>query len=151
MFNVKTGKKHKLQRLVRMHSNAMEDITEAFAGDICAVFGVDCATGDSFTTDKDYKLTMESMFVPDPVISLSIKPVDSNANDNFSKGVQRFQKEDPTFRILYDEDSKELIAYGMGELQLDIYATRLEREYNCKCVLGRPKVAFRETLVEPFE
>ena len=93
MFNVKTGKKHKLQRLVRMHSNAMEDITEAFAGDICAVFGVDCATGDSFTTDKDYKLTMESMFVPDPVISLSTKTVDLKSNNYLTEEVQNeFQR-----------------------------------------------------------
>lgn len=63
------------------------------------------------------------MFVPDPVISLSIRPADISANDSFSKGIQRFQKEDPTFRVVYDEDSKELIAFGMGELQLDIYAT----------------------------
>ena len=60
-------------------------------------------------------------------------------------------KEDPTFKVSYDPESKELIAFGMGELQLDIYATRLEREYNCKCILGKPKVAFRETLLEPFE
>jgi elongation factor G len=91
------------------------------------------------------------MFVPEPVVSMSIKPADTNNNDNFSKGVNRFMKEDPTFKVIYDSDSKELIAYGMGELQLDIYATRLEREYNCKCVLGKPKVAFRETLLEPFK
>lgn len=151
IFNVRTGKKHKLSRLVRMHSNHMEDITEAYAGDICATFGIDCSTGDSFVTDKDFKLTMESMFVPEPVVSLSIKPIDSKMNDNFSKGINRFMKEDPTFKVSYDADSKELIAYGMGELQLDIYATRLEREYGCKCVLGKPKVAFRETILEPFE
>ena len=106
-------------------------------------------------TEKDFKLSMESMYVPDPVVSLSIKPVDSAMNDHFSKGINRFMKEDPTFRVSYDPDSKELIAFGMGELQLDIYATRLEREYNCKCVLGKPKVAFRETLLDihllPFE
>ncbi len=94
---------------------------------------------------------MESMFVPDPVVSMSIKPIDTANNDNFSKGINRFMKEDPTFKVIYDSDSKELIAYGMGELHLDIYATRLEREYNCKCVMGKPKVAFRETLLEPFE
>lgn len=151
IYNVRTGKKHKLSRLVRMHSNHMEDIQEALAGDICATFGIDCSTGDSFVTDKDFNLTMESMFVPDPVVSLSIKPVDSKMNDNFSKGINRFMKEDPTFKVSYDSDSKELVAYGMGELQLDIYATRLEREYNCKCIMGKPKVAFRETLLEPFE
>lgn len=151
IYNVKTGKKHKVPRLVRMHSNHMEDIDEAYAGDIAAVFGVDCSSGDSFVTDKDYRLTMESMFVPEPVVSMSIKPVDTKSNDNFSKGITRFMKEDPTFRVIYENENKELIAYGMGELQLDIYATRLEREYNCKCVLGKPKVAFRETLLEPFE
>lgn len=151
IYNVRTGKRHKLSRLVRMHSNHMEDITEGLAGDICATFGIDCSTGDSFVTDKDFKLTMESMFVPEPVVSLSIKPVDTKMNDNFSKGINRFMKEDPTFKVAFDGDSKELVAYGMGELQLDIYATRLEREYGCKCILGKPKVAFRETILEPFE
>lgn len=115
------------------------------------MFGVDCSTGDTFVNDKGVKLSMESMYVPDPVISMAIKPVDQSSNENFSKGVNRFMKEDPTFKVIYDDESKELIAYGMGELQLDIYATRLEREYGCKCTLGKPKVAFRETLVEPFK
>lgn len=122
-YNVRTGKKHKISRLVRMHSNHMEDIEEAFAGDIIALFGIDCSTGDTFVTDKDTNLTMESMYVPDPVVSMSIKPVDTSMNDNFSKGISRFMKEDPTFKVIFDSDSKELIAYGMGELHLDIYAT----------------------------
>ena len=122
-YNVRTGKKHKISRLVRMHSNFMEDITEAYAGDIIALFGIDCSTGDTFVTEKDFQLSMESMYVPDPVVSLSIKPADSKMNDNFSKGINRFMKEDPTFKVSYDSDSKELIAYGMGELHLDIYAT----------------------------
>lgn len=123
VYNVRTGKKNKVARLVRMHSNAMEDIEEAFAGDICALFGIDCSTGDTFVTDKELKLSMESMFVPDPVVSMSIKPIDTSLNDNFSKGINRFQKEDPTFKVVYDSDSKELVAFGMGELHLDIYAT----------------------------
>lgn len=150
-YNVRTGKRHKIARLVRMHSNHMEDIDVVYAGDICATFGIDCSTGDTFVTEKDFKLSMESMFVPEPVVSMSIKPVDTNNNDNFSKGINRFMREDPTFKVNYDPDSKELIAFGMGELQLDIYATRLEREYNCKCVLGKPKVAFRETLLDSFD
>lgn len=123
VYNVRTGKKNKVSRLVRMHSNSMEDIEEAFAGDIVALFGIDCSTGDTFVTDKELKLSMESMFVPDPVVSMSIKPIDTSLNDNFSKGINRFQKEDPTFKVVYDSDSKELVAFGMGELHLDIYAT----------------------------
>jgi elongation factor G len=90
VFNVRTGKKTKIPRLVRMHSNHMEDIEEAYAGDICATFGIDCSTGDTFVMDKECNLSMESMFVPDPVVSMSIKPVDTNNNDNFSKGINRF-------------------------------------------------------------
>jgi len=146
VYNTRTGKKTRIPRLVQMHSNKMEDIDKATAGDICAVFGVDCASGDSFVTEKEQTLSMESIYVPDPVLSLSIKPSDKKKTDNFSKAVQRFTKEDPTFRIWFDNDSKETIASGMGELHLEIYAQRMEREYGCPVELGKPKVAFRETL-----
>merc|ERR1719295_1995664 len=149
VYNTRTGKKTRIPRLVQMHSNKMEDIDKATAGDICAVFGVDCASGDSFVTEKEQTLSMESIFVPDPVLSLAIKPSDKKKTDNFSKAVQRFTKEDPTFRIWFDNDSKETIASGMGELHLEIYAQRMEREYGCVVELGKPKVAFRETLFTP--
>jgi len=149
VYNTRTGKKTRIPRLVQMHSNKMEDIDKATAGDICAVFGVDCASGDSFVTEKEQTLSMESIYVPDPVLSLSIKPSDKKKTDNFSKAVQRFTKEDPTFRIWFDNDSKETIASGMGELHLEIYAQRMEREYGCPVELGKPKVAFRETLFSP--
>ena len=153
MVNTRTGGKVRIPRLVQMHSNKMEDINEAYAGDICALFGIDCASGDSFVIDKTLKLSMESIFVPDPVLSLSIKPADKKNTDNFSKAVQRFTKEDPTFRVWFDNDNKETIASGMGELHLEIYGQRMEREYNCPVVLGKPKVAFRETLFRkiPFD
>jgi len=142
MVNVRTGKKVKLARLVRMHSEEMEDVDEAQAGEICATFGIDCSSGDSFTNGD--KLTMSSMFVPEPVISLSITPK-SKDTQNFSKAINRFQKEDPTFRVKYDAESKETVISGMGELHLEIYVERIRREYNVECTTGRPQVAYRET------
>lgn len=132
-----------------MHSNAMEDVDEVYAGDICAVFGVDCASGDSFVLNKDLKLSMESIFVPDPVISMSIKPADKKSENNFGKAVQRFTKEDPTYKVWFDNENKETIASGMGELHLEIYAQRMEREYGVNVEMGKPNVAFKETLIEP--
>lgn len=151
IFNVRSGKKVRLARLVRLHSNNMEDVNEVYAGDIFALFGVDCASGDTFVTNPDLELSMESIFVPDPVVSMAIKPANNKDRDNFSKAVARFTKEDPTFRFAYDPDVKETLVSGMGELHLEIYAQRMEREYNCPVILGKPKVAFRETLVAPCE
>ncbi|KAK3095833.1 hypothetical protein FSP39_019731 [Pinctada imbricata] len=149
IINTRTKKKARSSRLIRMNADEMEDITDAYAGDICALFGVECKSGDTFVTRGNTNLSMESMFVPDPVISLSIKPASTKDLDNFSKGIARFTKEDPTFRVHFDDDIKETIATGMGELHLEIYAQRLEREYKVKTIMGKPKVAFRETLTEP--
>lgn len=136
IFNVRTGKKVRVVRLVRMHSNNMEDVNEVFAGDIFALFGVDCASGDTFVTDMKHQLSMESIFVPDPVVSMSIKPANTKDRDNFSKAIARFTKEDPTLQFYYDADNKETIVSGMGELHLEIYAQRMEREYGCPVLLG---------------
>lgn len=149
IINTRTGKKTKLSRLVRMHADEMQDISEAYAGDICALFGIDCASGDTFVTKGNTSLSMESMYVPDPVISMSIKPVKNDSVDQFSKAIARFTKEDPTFRVYWDDEIKETIAMGMGELHLDIYSQRMEREYNCKVQMGKPKVAFKESILEP--
>ncbi|XP_055599732.1 elongation factor G, mitochondrial-like [Uranotaenia lowii] len=151
IFNVRSGKKVRLARLVRLHSNNMEDVNEVYAGDIFALFGVDCASGDTFVTNPKLELSMESIFVPDPVVSMAIKPSNNKDRDNFSKAVARFTKEDPTFRFAYDNDIKETLVSGMGELHLEIYAQRMEREYNCPVTLGKPKVSFRETLVTACE
>eukprot|EP00045_Choanoeca_perplexa_P010670 m.109729 g.109729 ORF g.109729 m.109729 type:complete len:738 (+) comp15352_c0_seq2:20-2233(+) len=148
IYNAKTQRKVKVPRLVRMHSDSMEDVTEVKAGEICAMFGLDCSSGDTFT-DGSSKLTMMSMFVPEPVISLAIKPVNTADLDVFSKALNRFQKQDPTFRVHLDPESKETIMSGMGELHLEVYKEIMEREYKLPTVTGKPKVAFRETISSP--
>ncbi|KAH6577585.1 hypothetical protein BASA50_002937 [Batrachochytrium salamandrivorans] len=144
IVNVRTGKRVKAARLVRMHSNEMEDVDAVGSGEICALFGVDCASGDTFSNGST-QLSMTSMFVPDPVISLSITPK-GKESANFSKALNRFQREDPTFRSHVDHDSKQTIISGMGELHLEIYVERMKREYGVECITGKPQVAFRETI-----
>ncbi|NWS55603.1 EFGM factor, partial [Chunga burmeisteri] len=149
IYNTRTGKRVRVQRLVRMHSDNMEDVNEVYAGDICALFGIDCASGDTFTDKTSTDISMESIHIPDPVISVAMKPSNKNDFDKFSKGLNRFIREDPTFRIHFDDESKETIVSGMGELHLEIYAQRMEREYACPCTMGKPKVAFRENISAP--
>lgn len=142
IYNVRTNRKVRISRLVRLHSNQMEDVNEVLAGDIFALFGVDCASGDTFVTNLKLNISMESIFVPDPVVSMAIKPNNSKDRDNFSKAIARFTKEDPTFQFYYDTDNKETIVSGMGELHLEIYAQRMEREYGCLVTLGKQKFLF---------
>jgi elongation factor G len=143
-------KKIKVPRLVRMHADEMEDIDSAEAGDIVALFGVDCASGDTFTDGK-VNYTLTSMHVPDAVISLAVEPKDKTTATNFSKALNRFTKEDPTFRVHRDEESGQTIISGMGELHLEIYIERMKREYNCVVIPGRPQVKYRETIVQRGE
>jgi elongation factor G len=152
VFNARTGQKVKIPRIVRMHSNEMEEVPEIGAGEICAVFGVDCASGDTFT-EGGLGYSMNSMFVPDAVISLSIAPKNTKDTPNFSKAISRFQREDPTFRVHNDSESGETIISGMGELHLSIYVERMKREYNVEVATGQPQVAYRETIQSrvPFD
>ena len=145
LFNTRTKKRFKVGRLVRMNSAQMEDISEGCAGDIVALFGVDCASGDTFV-NGGVNYSMASMYVPEPVISLSIKPKDKNSEMQMSKALNRFVKEDPTFRVYTDPESGETIIKGMGELHLEVYVERMKREYNCEVVTGAPQVAYRESI-----
>eukprot|EP00965_Chrysotila_dentata_P002306 75378-Pleurochrysis_carterae.AAC.3 len=115
-------KKVRVPKLVRMHSNDMEEVDGGEAGDIIAFFGVDCASGTTFTDGK-VKYSMTSMYVPDPVVSLALVPKQKNP-PNLFKALSRFTKEDPTFRMHVDDESNETIISGMGELHLDIYVVR---------------------------
>jgi len=147
IFNTRTGKKVKVGRLVRMHSNEMEEIDEAGSGDIVALFGVDCASGDTFCDNK-INWSMSSMHVPAPVISLAINPVDNKAQENMSKALNRFCKEDPTFKSFVDHETSETIISGMGELHLEVYIERMKREYQAEVEVGAPRVAYRETITQ---
>jgi len=144
IVNTRTGKGVRVGRLVRMHSDEMEDITHASAGDIVALFGIDCASGDTFTNGR--RVAMTSMHVPEPVIHLSIKAKDRKAEANLAKALNRFMKEDPTFRSRVDEESLETIISGMGELHLDVYVERMKREYKAEVEVGAPQVAYREAI-----
>ncbi|GMM38640.1 Mef1 protein [Saccharomycopsis crataegensis] len=149
IYNIKDKKKIKVARLVRMNSDEMEEIDEINSGEICATFGINCSSGDTFT-DGSVEVAMSSMFVPDPVISLSIQP-STKDTINFSKAMNRFQKEDPTFRVKFDAESKETVISGMGELHLEIYVERMKREYNVSCTTGKPQVAYRESIAGSTE
>lgn len=145
VVNVRTGKKVKIGRVVRMHAQDMEDIQTLPAGYIGALFGIDCASGDTFVTPGT-TLTMTSMYVPEPVISLAIVPKDKNAEINMSKALCRFAKEDPTFKTYVSPETHDTIISGMGELHLEVYIERMRREYHAEVATGAPRVAYRETI-----
>ncbi len=150
LINSRTKRKFKVGRLIRMHSNSMTDINEAGAGDIVALFGIDCASGDTFCQPPN-NYSMTSMYVPDPVISLAVTPVDKKSSDQMSKALSRFTKEDPTFRTYVDLESNETIIQGMGELHLDVYIERMRREYKAEVETGKPQVAYREAITQKAE
>jgi len=145
IYNLSTGKKIKVGRLVKLHANNMEDISVAAAGDIAAIFGVDCALGDTFITGKAH-YSMKHIYVPAPIISLSLLPKDKKSTENMSKALSRFSREDPTFKTYFDDESSETIISGMGELHLDVYVERMRREYDCELETGKPQVAYRESI-----
>ena len=147
LYNTRTRRKFRVGRLIRMHADTMEDLSEAGCGEIAALFGIDCASGDTFC-DPKLNYSMSSMYVPKPVISLAVHPVDKKASDNMAKALNRFTKEDPTFRTFVDPESNQTIIQGMGELHLEVYVERMKREYKALVEVGRPEVAYREAITQ---
>ncbi len=145
LINMRTGDRHRVGRLVRMHADEMEDIVEASGGDIVAMFGVECGSGDTFT-DGRIQAALTPMHVPEPVVSLSVRPADAGSEAGLHKALRRFAREDPTFRVETDPDSGETVVRGMGELHLEVYLERVRREYRAQVVTSAPQVAYRETI-----
>ena len=150
LSNTRSQDVFRVGRLVKMHADTMEDVTHAVSGDIAALFGIECRSGDTFVT-PGLNYTMTSIFVPDPVISLAVKPADNKSSNNLAKALNRFTKEDPTFRTYIDAESKQTIIQGMGELHLDVYLERMKREYKADVETGKPQVAYREAISQRAE
>ena len=142
-YNQRTGQKQRFSRILKMHADKREEIDTATAGDIVAIMGIDCASGDTFAADPKY-CVLESMFIAEPVIKMAINPAKREGSDKMSKALQRFRREDPTFRVATDEETGETVIAGMGELHLDIYVERIRREYGVEVEVGAPKVSYRE-------
>jgi elongation factor G len=151
-WNQRTGRKDRFSRIVRMHADRREEIDSANAGDIVAIMGLDCASGDTYAAEPKM-VTLENMFIPEPVIKISVNTLNRNDADKLSKALQRFRKEDPTFRVFNDEETNEILIAGMGELHLEIYVERIRREYGVHVEVGPPKVSYREapTVVATYD
>src|SRR3954447_24155751 len=143
-FNSRQRKKTRISRILRVHADQKEDIDAAGAGDIVAVMGLECATGDTYCSEGT-NVSLESIYAAEPVIALSIQPNKRADYDKLSKALNRFMREDPTFRVHVDPETSETIISGMGELHLEIYVERIRREYKVDCTVGAPKVSYRET------
>jgi len=148
--NTRTGKKVRFGRMVRMHADDREELDTASAGDIIAVVGVDCASGDTFCGDG-VNIALENIYVPDPVIRLSIEPMKRDGADRLGKALERFRREDPTFQVTSDEETGQTLIAGMGQLHLEVYIERIKREYNVECIIGEPRVAYRECPTKEVE
>jgi elongation factor G len=141
--NARTNRMQRIGRIVRMHANNREDITDAGPGDIIALLAVECSSGDTICGDG-INYSLESIFVADPVISLSVTPAGSADQERMAKALSRFMKEDPTFRVSTDPKTGQTVIAGMGELHLDIYIERMRREFKAQVTVGVPNVSYRE-------
>ena len=142
-FNQRTGRKERFSRIVRMHSNKREEIDEAHAGDIIAVMGIDCASGETYA-ETPKMCSLENMFIPDAVIKVAVNPKERTNTEKLGKALLRFRKEDPTFRVETDDETGETLISGMGELHLEVYVERIRREYGIDVEVGAPRVSYRE-------
>ncbi len=151
IFNATRDQDQRVGRLVRMHAKKQEALESAHAGDIVALVGLGrTRTGDTLC-DEDNPIFLESIEFPAPVISISIKPKSHSDNEKLSNGLQALADEDPTFVVSYDQETEETIISGMGELHLEIIVDRLKREFGVEAEVGRPEVAYRETITQQVE
>jgi len=145
-LNPRTGKRERVGRILQMHANQREDITHATTGNIVAAAGLrNVATGDTLC-DQKHPIVLESMTFPEPVISMAIEAMTKADEDKLNASLQKLADEDPTFRVRIDKDSGQTLISGMGELHLDIIRDRLDREFKVHCQVGKPQVAYRETV-----
>jgi elongation factor G len=151
-INARTGKRQRFPKLVRMHADRRTEIDVAEAGDICGVIGLDSVLGDTYVVDK-YRVALESIVVAEPVLQLSIEPQGREDSDRLVKALERFRRQDPTFRYWTDAESGQMLIAGMGQLHLDVYIQRLRDDHKCQVHVGRPQVAYKErpSRVVPFE
>ena len=149
-YNQRTNKKERVSRIFRMHADQRVELDSASAGDIVAVIGIEGSSGENYCPEPHY-CTLESIFVPDPVIQVAIKPKETRDMDKLSKALYRFRKEDPTLTVTTDAESGETLIAGMGELHLDVYVERIRREYKVEVETSAPKVNYREAPTETIE
>jgi elongation factor G len=151
IFNSTKQKSERIGRLLKMHANKREEIKEVYAGDIAAAVGLkSVSTGDTICDEKK-PIVLESMDFPEPVISLAIEPKTKADQEKLGQGLQKLMAEDPTFRVKTDQSTGEVVIAGMGELHLEIIVDRLKREFNVEASVGRPQVAYKETLTRPAD
>ena len=151
VLNSTKGKRERIGRILQMHANTREEITEVYAGDIAAAVGLkDTTTGDTLC-DPAHPIILESMEFPEPVISVAIEPKSKAAQEKMGIALQKLAEEDPTFRVKTDEDTGQTIISGMGELHLEIIVDRLLREFKVEANVGAPQVAYRETITQPVD
>ncbi len=146
-YNQRTGSKERFGRIVRIHADERKEIEEAGAGEIVAVMGLECASGDTFCSEYPY-CTLQSMYVPAPVIQVAVHPKERGDANRLGKALQRFRREDPTLVISSDQETSETIMSGMGELHLEVYVERIRREYKVDVEVGKPRVNYREAPTE---
>ena len=151
VLNTTTGKTERIGRILQMHANHREEREEIGAGEIAAGVGLKSTTTGDTLSIESAPIVLESMTFPDPVISVAVEPKSKADQDKLGNGLSRLAEEDPTFRVATDEETGQTIISGMGELHLEIIIDRLKREFNVEANVGRPQVAYRETISKPAE
>ncbi len=151
VFNASKGVKEKIGRLLKMHANKREEVSEVYAGDIVAAVGLRRTTTGDTLCDEREPILLESIEVPEPVISVAIEPKTKDDQDKLGTALHKIAVEDPSFRVRYDEETGETIISGMGELHLEIIIDRLRREFKVQANVGRPQVSYRETITKPVK